>query len=617
MLARCWENLKTLLGFAQAPGSAHILSELVSQSLRLQPVFFVTQIVGALLLVLNFRHYTSGIVPGVWLCFVVASLVPWNRYRCAFLADEERLGRLRGWIRRWMLLTLMTGLVWGVGAIALLPGRVNEIDQLVLLTVVTAVVFISWPAFAGWLPALTLFALTAIGPLVIVLAAFYGIGDATVSLILLGLVVYILFCGRRFNGILTNAILKDSQNERLVQRLRAEKTLAESERRATAAASERRARFFAGANHDLRQPLQAMGIYLQILQAKARDEDREIIDQLSKTAHNISELVEQILEVSRIETGNIDVKIENVGIPQLFASLAQEFAPVAAAKGFLFQTRPLEAVISTDEKLFSRILRNLISNAIRYSSKPASKIILAAKRRKGRLVIGVYDQGAGIRPEDRDKIFDSFFRGSSASGAEEGFGLGLSIVRALAARLSIPVDVKSRVGRGSIFLLSFEEVETKEKVAWTGLPLATMLDVRGTVGFLEDNAIVREAVATMMRSWRADVIEAGEPEEAFLHQLVEKESAGELTAFVSDYNLGIGKPTGLDVIFTLRKACGRRVPCVLLTAVSEDEIRAHYRDLCLNPDNTGQAMPVILQKPATPETLASALRQAIAEGQLR
>ena len=382
-------------------------------------------------------------------------------------------------------------------------------------------------------------------------------------------------------------------------------------------ASERRARFFAGANHDLRQPLQAMGIYLQILQAKARPEDRETIEQLTKTARNISELVEQILEVSRIETGNVDMRIEKVSVPALFDGLAQEFAPVAAAKGFIFQVRPLDAFISTDEKLFSRILRNLISNAIRYSSKPASKIILAAKRRQGKLVIGVYDQGAGIKPEDRERIFDAFFRGGSSEGAEEGFGLGLSIVRALASRLSIPVDVKSRWGKGSIFLLSFEEIDTKEKTTGAALPLTTLLDIRGTVGFLEDNAIVRQAVTLMMKGWGGDIIDAGEATADFVTALVEKDTAGELTAFVSDYNLGLGKPTGLDVIFSLRKACSRRVPCVLLTAVNEDDIRAHYRELCLNPDNTGQAMPVILQKPATPETLASALRQAIAEGQLR
>ena len=88
---------------------------------------------------------------------------------------------------------------------------------------------------------------------------------------------------------------------------------------------------------------------------------------------------------------------------------------------------------------------------------------------------------------------------------------------------------------------------------------------------------------------------------------------GNLAALISDYNLGDDVSTGLEVIFTVRIGAGRRFPCVLLTAVSEDEIRHAYRVLCLNPDNSGQPLPVILQKPVSAEVLASALRRAIAE----
>ena len=284
-------------------------------------------------------------------------------------------------------------------------------------------------------------------------------------------------------------------------------SLAESERRATALASERRARFFAGANHDLRQPLQAMGIYLQILQARATGSDKEAVEQLSKTAQTISMLVEQLLEVSRIETGNIEVKFENIRIADLFNELSREFAPVAAAKGFLFQIRPVDAMISTDPLLLSRILRNLISNALRYSTKPGSKIVLGARRRpQGKIQIGVYDQGPGIEAADREKIFDAFYRGKSSEGMEEGFGLGLSIVRGLAQRLSIPVSVASRVGKGSVFHLNFVETESTVKAAGNGLPIASGLDIRGSIALLEDNAIVRDAVFLMMKSWGADVV---------------------------------------------------------------------------------------------------------------
>ena len=315
-----------------------------------------------------------------------------------------------------------------------------------------------------------------------------------------------------------------------------------------------------------------------------------------------------------IETGNIEVKFENIRIADLFNELSREFAPVAAAKGFLFQIRPVDAMISTDPLLLSRILRNLISNALRYSTKPGSKIVLGARRRpQGKIQIGVYDQGPGIEAADREKIFDAFYRGKSSEGMEEGFGLGLSIVRGLAQRLSIPVSVASRVGKGSVFHLNFVETESTVKAAGNGLPIASGLDIRGSIALLEDNAIVRDAVVLMMKSWGADVVASGEPDDAFMSDVIDRATNGTLSAFISDYNLGSGKPTGLEAIFTVRKASGRKIPCVLLTAVNEDEIRAAYRQLCLNPDNAGQAMPVILQKPATAESLASALRRAVAE----
>ena len=95
--------------------------------------------------------------------------------------------------------------------------------------------------------------------------------------------------------------------------------------------------------------------------------------------------------------------------------------------------------------------------------------------------------------------------------------------------------------------------------------------------------------------------------------MVAEAQTGNLSALISDYNLGDGAASGLETIFAVRNGAGGNVPCVLLTAVAEDEIRAAYRRLCLNPDNKAQKMPVILQKPANAEALASALRRAVAE----
>ncbi len=599
---------------AQQRPTARILSEQIHVSLRLLPVSLAGQIIGALGIAARFWPLVNHVMLVSWLVALTITVWLWARLRRRFLADTRREAHIREWLRQWMIQSVATGIVWGFAGVAFLITQ-DTMDIVVLVSVMVAVVFASWPAYSCWIPSLFAVMLLSLGPLTLGLTSALEIGQTALTVIVIVLICFVLYSGRRLSEVVVMAVTRDAQNERLVARLKSEKSRAESERRAVAAASERRAKFFAGANHDLRQPLQAMGIYLQILQMQSTPETKDVIAQLGATAQNISTLVEQLLEVSRIETGHLDVKMENVSVAELFAELAAEFAPVAASKGFFFLTRPLPLTVHTDPLFVKRILTNLITNAIRYSRKPSSKIVLAARRlRNGRITIGVYDQGPGISEEDRHRIFEAFYRGEAGKHSETGYGLGLSIVSGLAKRLGIPITVGSRLGRGSVFRLEFTSVKNAAADhAADGLPLTTDLDMRGVVGILEDNDIVRNAVSAIIHSWGATVVSSREPSQEFISRMVTEAQDGNLAALLSDYNLGEGVMTGLEAIFAVRIGAARNFPCVLLTAVSEDVIARAYRTLVLNPDNEGQAMPVILQKPAGAEALASALRRAVAE----
>lgn len=599
---------------AQQRPTARILSEQIHVSLRLLPVSLAGQIIGALGIAARFWPLVNHVMLVSWLVALTITVWLWARLRRRFLADTRREAHIREWLRQWMIQSVATGIVWGFAGVAFLITQ-DTMDIVVLVSVMVAVVFASWPAYSCWIPSLFAVMLLSLGPLTLGLTSALEIGQTALTVIVIVLICFVLYSGRRLSEVVVMAVTRDAQNERLVARLKSEKSRAESERRAVAAASERRAKFFAGANHDLRQPLQAMGIYLQILQMQSTPETKDVIAQLGATAQNISTLVEQLLEVSRIETGHLDVKMENVSVAELFAELAAEFAPVAASKGFFFLTRPLPLTVHTDPLFVKRILTNLITNAIRYSRKPGSKIVLAARRlRNGRITIGVYDQGPGISEEDRHRIFEAFYRGEAGKHSETGYGLGLSIVSGLAKRLGIPITVGSRLGRGSVFRLEFTSVKNAAADhAADGLPLTTDLDMRGVVGILEDDDIVRNAVSAIIHSWGATVVSSREPSQEFISRMVTEAQDGNLAALLSDYNLGEGVMTGLEAIFAVRIGAARNFPCVLLTAVSEDVIARAYRTLVLNPDNEGQAMPVILQKPAGAEALASALRRAVAE----
>ena len=533
---------------AQQRPTARILSEQIHVSLRLLPVSLAGQIIGALGIAARFWPLVNHVMLVSWLVALTITVWLWARLRRRFLADTRREAHIREWLRQWMIQSVATGIVWGFAGVAFLITQ-DTMDIVVLVSVMVAVVFASWPAYSCWIPSLFAVMLLSLGPLTLGLTSALEIGPTALTV------------------IVVMAVTRDAQNERLVARLKSEKSRAESERRAVAAASERRAKFFAGANHDLRQPLQAMGIYLQILQMQSTPETKDVIAQLGATAQNISTLVGQLLEVSRIETGPLDVKMENVSVAELFAELAAEFAPVAASKGFFFLTRPLPLTVHTDPLFVKRILTNLITNAIRYSRKPGSKIVLAARRlRNGRITIGVYDQGPGISEEDRHRIFEPFYRGEAGKPSETGYGLGLSIVSGLAKRLGIPITVGSRLGRGSVFRLEFTSVKNAAADhAADGLPLTTDLDMRGVVGILEDNDIVRNAVSAIIHSWGATVVSSREPSQEFISRMVTEAQDGNLAALLSDYNLGEGVMTGLEAIFAVRIGAARNFPCVLLT----------------------------------------------------
>ena len=430
--------------------TSRVLVEQINTSLRLQPVSIACQAIGAAALVARFWDEVNRPLLILWALAVLAAIGTWGLFHRRFISDAERGAHIREWLQRWMMHTLAIGVVWGFAGAAFLMTQ-EVIDIVILVAVVVTVVFASWPVFSCWMPSLTLLVICALAPMMLTLAAAFDLGRLAIGAVLLVVVAFVLYCGRRLNEIVVLAVTREVQNERLVARLKSEKALAESERRATALASERRAKFFAGANHDLRQPLQAMGIYLQILQMQADDRTREVVEQLDATARSISTLVEQLLEVSRIEAGNLEVKMECVRIEDLMRDLAGEFEPVAAVKGLKFSTRPLPVSVKTDPMLVGRILRNLITNAIRYTNRPGARIVLAARRLSGgRVTIGVYDQGPGIARSERRRIFEAFYRGEAGKASDGGFGLGLSIVSGLARRLGIGVSVGSRPGRGSV-----------------------------------------------------------------------------------------------------------------------------------------------------------------------
>ncbi len=241
-------------------------------------------------------------------------------------------------------------------------------------------------------------------------------------------------------------------NETLEARVRdrtleLEDALAQAER-----ANASRSRFVAAASHDLLQPLSAAKLFLSSVEETTLDDTaREAVVKAQNALLSVEDILGSLLDISRLEAGRATLSVGQVALGPLLARLAEEFAPLAAARGLGLTLRGTEAVVLSDPGYLRRILQNLIGNAIRYTE--TGRILIAARPRGGMIRIEVWDTGPGIPEEEQDNIFKEFHRLNARASASEGMGLGLAIVERACALLGHPLGLASRLGRGSCFML--------------------------------------------------------------------------------------------------------------------------------------------------------------------
>ncbi|MCA1940968.1 MAG: HAMP domain-containing histidine kinase, partial [Caenispirillum bisanense] len=211
-------------------------------------------------------------------------------------------------------------------------------------------------------------------------------------------------------------------------------------------------KFLAAASHDLLQPLNAARVFAGALtERRLSPNNRDLLNNVTAALEAVDELLSALLEISRLDAGVLTTEVRDFSIADLLAQLAGEHAPLAQARGLTLRHVSCGSVVRTDYKLLSRVLRNFLSNALRYTR--SGRILLGCRRRPDGLLIGVWDTGIGI-PEDKQReIFEEFrrLRAEPDRVGDNGVGLGLAIVERIARRLGHPVIVRSVPGRGSFF----------------------------------------------------------------------------------------------------------------------------------------------------------------------
>lgn len=226
---------------------------------------------------------------------------------------------------------------------------------------------------------------------------------------------------------------------------------AEAARAEADRANHAKARFLAAASHDLRQPFQALRLYLEVLRGKLAGSDNALaVEMASKALEGGEGLLAALLDVSTLEAGITPVNRTTFRVQEILDGLASEAAPIAAAKNLSLRVVPCAATIDSDPVLLSRMLRNLVVNAVRYTGRGG--VLIGCRRRGERLRIEVRDTGMGIPAAEHTLIFEDFYQiRNEARDRSAGLGLGLSVVSRCARLLDHQVTLQSREGRGSVF----------------------------------------------------------------------------------------------------------------------------------------------------------------------
>ena len=405
------------------------------------------------------------------------------------------------------------------------------------------------------------------------------------------------------------------ENVDLVERLGGEIRRADEARDEAMRASRAKSVFLGAASHDLRQPLHSLRLLSTTLEARvgrprAPDDDgaaeRALVRRMDESVRALEELFDSILDVSRLDAGTLEANVAPVALEPVLERLRDQFAPLAHLRGLAFSVaRGTGVVVETDPVLLGRALGNLVANALRYTSSGAVRVTVGSDA-SGRVRIAVADTGMGIPESEREHVFQEFVQlGNPERDRSRGIGLGLSIVRRLAGLLDIEIELDSRVGRGTRFVLGVPGARLAEPVgAELGSPRAAPTtapapDVAALAGLVvlvvDDEREVREATSTLLESWSCTALGASSTAAA----LEALDAAGRAPdVIVSDYRLR-GEETGIDAIEALRARFGRAVPAVLVTGDVTAERLVEMRE---------SGVPV-LHKPCAPEALAALLAE--------
>jgi two-component system CheB/CheR fusion protein len=341
-------------------------------------------------------------------------------------------------------------------------------------------------------------------------------------------------------------------------------------------ASTAKSRFLAAASHDLRQPLQTLSLLQGLLANKVTGEQQhKLVDRIDEALGAMTNMLNTLLDINQIEVGAVKVEAVEFRVNDLLDRLRSELAFHAQSQGLALKVIPCGAVIRSDPRLLEQMVRNLLSNALKYTQR--GRVLIGCRRRPGKLRIEIWDTGLGIPASELEAIFDEYHQvDNPARERSRGLGLGLSIVKSLGDLLGHQIRVRSLPGKGSTFSIEVpmpsdgEAASPIHALTVAPSPMVRTLTRPATILIVEDDPEVREYLALFLTEEGYQVLTAIDGPAA-LALFADAEQRPDLV--LADYNLPNGL-TGVEISKRLRREFDLKTPFIILTGdISTDALR--------------------------------------------
>ncbi len=373
----------------------------------------------------------------------------------------------------------------------------------------------------------------------------------------------------------------------------------EAERDAALRNDSDKSRFLAIASHDLRQPVHALGLFAATLHKRLmKSPDEPLGRNLMRSVDSLERSFNAMLDISRLDGGALAPKVQTFPLRDLFRRLHMQYGGQAELAGLGLRFSPGGKSVASDPQLLERIVGNLVQNAIRYTT--AGGIVVVARTTRSHINIEVWDTGCGIEAADLPRIFDEFYQvGRGERDRSQGLGMGLAIVKRLAALLRHRLEVVSTPGRGTLFRLGVPlgllDGMDEETAGADTVPMS--VETPQMVLVVDDEEPIREGLRVLLQEWGYQVMAAADAAQA---ERAVSALEGRIDLILTDLHLGPG-PGGQDVVAAVRRLCGREVPALLVTGDTAGEA---LRAVAAGAD------PVLF-KPLQPRHLFEAMRAAL------